>query len=95
MIVAIVTFQLPQPTSLAEITDTFHGTAPRYQGMAGLLRKNYWISDDGCRAGGIYVWESRADADRVYTPEWKQTVAAKYGSPPLFGCGVRRFCGMP
>jgi hypothetical protein len=82
MIVTIVTFQLPQATTLAEISKTFQGTAPRYQGLKGLLRKNYWVSEDGRRAGGIYVWTSRADADRVYTAEWKKTVADKYGSPP-------------
>lgn len=82
MIVTIVTFQLPQATTLAEITKTFQGTAPRYQGLKGLIRKNYWMSEDGRRAGGIYVWESRADADRVYTPEWRQMVTGKYGSPP-------------
>jgi hypothetical protein len=41
MIVAIVTFHLAQPAKLAEITKTFQSTAPKYQGMAGLLRKNY------------------------------------------------------
>jgi hypothetical protein len=82
MIVTIVTFSLPQPTTLAEITKTFQATAPKYQGMAGLLRKNYWMSEDGRRAGGIYVWASRADADRIYTPEWKKFVEGKYGSPP-------------
>ncbi len=82
MIVAIVTFRLPKPASLAEITKTFQSTAPRYQGIAGLLRKNYWVSEDGRRAGGIYVWESRADAERVYTAEWKKLVESKYGSPP-------------
>ena len=82
MIVTIVTFQLPEPATLADITRTFQSTAPRYQGMRGLLRKNYWMSEDGRRAGGIYVWETRADADRVYTAEWKQAVADKYGSPP-------------
>jgi hypothetical protein len=82
MIVTIVTFKLPQPTSLAEITKTFQGTAPRYQGLKGLLRKNYWLSEDGRRAGGIYVWESRADAERVYTADWKRNVEDKYGSPP-------------
>ena len=82
MIVAIVTFRLPKSTSLAEITKTFQSTAPRYQGMAGLLRKNYWVSEDGRRAGGIYVWESRADAERVYTAEWKKLVESKYGNPP-------------
>jgi hypothetical protein len=29
------------------------------------------------------VWESRADADRLYTPEWKAFVEGKYGAPPL------------
>lgn len=83
MIVTIVTFNLPQPTTLADITKVFQGTAPKYQGMPGLLRKNYWMSEDGRRAGGIYVWESRADADRVYTPEWKTFVESKYGAPPM------------
>ncbi len=82
MIVAIVTFRLPQPTSLQDITKTFHSTAPRYQGMRGLLRKNYWLSEDGLRAGGIYVWESRADAERVYTADWKKLVEDKYGVAP-------------
>jgi len=82
MIVAIVTFNLAQATTLGEITEAFQGTAPKYQGMSGLLRKNYWMSEDGRRAGGIYVWASRADADRVYTPEWKAFVAEKYGAPP-------------
>ena len=82
MIVAIVTFRLPKPTSLAEITATFQSTAPRYRGVAGLLRKNYWVSEDGRRAGGIYVWESRADAERVYTAEWKKLVESKYGTAP-------------
>ena len=82
MIVAIVTFQLPQPATLAEITKTFQGTAPKYKGIPGLLRKNYFMSEDGRRAGGIYVWESKADAERVYTKEWREFVTGKYGTPP-------------
>jgi hypothetical protein len=82
MIVTIVTFRLREPSTLDEMTKVFQGTAPKYKGMAGLLRKNYWMSEDGTRAGGIYVWESRADADRVYTADWKKFVEGKYGSPP-------------
>jgi Putative mono-oxygenase ydhR len=82
MIVTIVTFRLPAPANLDEITKTFQSTAPRYQGVPGLLRKNYWLSEDGRRAGGIYVWETRADAERVYTAEWKKLVESKYGTPP-------------
>jgi hypothetical protein len=83
MIVTIVTFRLPKPLTLAEATATFQSTAPKYQGLGGLVRKNYLLSEDGARAGGVYVWETRADAERVYTEDWKKTVAAKYGSPPI------------
>jgi len=83
MIVTIVTFQLPKPATLAGITATFQATAPKYLGMPGLLRKNYWMSEDGQRAGGIYVWDSREAADRVYTAAWKAFVADKYGAPPV------------
>jgi hypothetical protein len=82
MIVTIVTFRLPKPTTLAEITQTFQSTAPKYQGVQGLLRKNYFMSEDGSRAGGIYVWDTRADAERLYTPDWVKFVESKYGTPP-------------
>jgi len=83
MIVAIVTFHLSQPTTLEGITKTFQATAPKYRGMPGLLRKNYFVSEDGRRAGGIYVWQSRADAERLYTADWKAFVQGKYGVPPV------------
>lgn len=82
MLVTIVTFQLPHPSTPDDMSATFQSTAPKYQDVPGLLRKNYFVSEDGRRAGGIYVWASRADADRLYTVEWKQFVEAKYGAPP-------------
>jgi hypothetical protein len=82
MIVTITTFNLAQPTTLDEITKTFQVTAPKYQGVAGLLSKNYWMSEDGRRVGGIYIWETRADADRLHTAEWKKFVEGKYGTAP-------------
>lgn len=82
MIMAIVTVHLPEKTTLEEITKTFQETAPKYKGMPGLLRKNYWVSEDGLRSGGVYVWESREDADKLYTPEWNAFIESKYGSSP-------------
>ena len=70
-------------------TVAIEGPAPKTrvvindQNMPGLLRKNYWMSEDGLRVGGIYLWTSRADADRVFTPEWKKFVESKYGVPPV------------
>lgn len=82
MIVAIVTFKLPKRLSVKEAAAIFNGTAPRYLGKAGLVRKHYYVSEAGDRAGGIYLWQSKADAEACYTAEWKATVAEKYGAAP-------------
>lgn len=82
MITVIVEFRLPQPISVAEARETFLGSAPKYRGMPGLIRKYYYLSEDGSRAGGIYLWRSRGDAERVYTDEWKAFVRERYGSEP-------------
>ncbi|MGB7005925.1 MAG: monooxygenase [Pseudolabrys sp.] len=83
MIVTVTTFHLKHPATLGEMTKVFQTTAPKYQGMPGLLRKNYWMSEDGLRVGGIYEWASRADADRAFTPDWKKFVESKYSTPPV------------
>jgi hypothetical protein len=82
MIASIVTFKFPAPRSVSEMTEVFKSTAPKYQSVKGLLRKNYWVSEDGREGGGIYVWASRADADALYTTDWKKNVESKYGAPP-------------
>jgi hypothetical protein len=81
-VIAIVSFRLPQKQTLEQASATFQSTAPKYLGMPGLLRKNYFLTEDGLRAGGVYVWESRQAAERVYTPEWKAFVKGKYGCDP-------------
>ena len=60
MIAAIVQFSLSKPISLEEAAHAFELTAPKYQGLRGLVRKYYLRSEDGCRAGGVYLWETRA-----------------------------------
>jgi hypothetical protein len=82
MITVIVDFSLPEPMSRDEAKATFLSTAPKYRGMAGLQRKYYYLSPDGTKAGGIYLWRSRADAERIYTDEWKAFVRGKYGTDP-------------
>ncbi len=83
MITAIVEFQLPQPITTSEAKAIFLGTAPKYRGMPGLIRKYYFLSPDGSKAGGIYLWQTRAAAEAVYTEEWKAFVRSKYGTDPV------------
>ena len=82
MITAIVEFQLPHPMSLEEAKATFQGTAPKYLNMPGLVRKYYFRTEDGARAGGIYLWKNKQAALAVYTDEWKAFVRGKYGTDP-------------
>lgn len=83
MITAIVEFKLPEAITNLQAREIFLSTAPKYKGMPGLIRKYYFLAQDGATAGGIYLWQSREDADRVYTEEWKAFVRGKYGSDPV------------
>jgi hypothetical protein len=82
MITTLVQFQLPSPISLAEATRRFESSAPKYQNLQGLIRKYYIRSEDGRIAGGIYLWETRADAEQVHNGEWRERVEKLYGAKP-------------
>ncbi len=82
MITTIVQFRLPAPITLAEATRRFESSAPKYQNLPGLIRKYYIRSEDGRVAGGVYLWQSRPAAERVYDGEWRARVEKLYGAKP-------------
>ena len=82
MITVINTIQLPKPVTREEARAIFLSTAPKYQGVAGLLRKCYVLSEDRSTVGGIYLWNSRAEAEKMYTESWRAFVREKYGADP-------------
>jgi hypothetical protein len=82
MITAITTFKLPKPITREEARTIFLSTAPKYQGVPGLVRKVYVLSEDGSTVGGIYLWNSRVDADAMYTESWRAFVREKYNTEP-------------
>ena len=82
MITALVQFILPQPLSREKAREVFSGTAQKYREIHGLIRKYYILSQDGGAAGGVYLWNSQEDAERLYTDEWKQFILNKYGVLP-------------
>lgn len=82
MITAIVRFPLPADITLADATALFEGTAPRYKGLPGLVRKYYLYGEHGEVGGGVYLWESREAAENVYTADWKKMIAGRYGAEP-------------
>ncbi len=82
MFTSIVKFKLSEPTTKEKAKSIFLSTASKYKDLSGLLRKCYVIFDDGYAVGGIYLWNSRKDAEAVYTESWRDFVREKYGSEP-------------
>jgi len=82
MIVAIVTYGFSEPVSVKDVKRAAARGAQRYLNLPGLLRKNYCLSEDGLRASGVYVWESRARAEAFYDAEWRAAMTRQYGVAP-------------
>jgi heme-degrading monooxygenase HmoA len=82
MMTAVVQFALPNSVTLEEAAKMFESTAPKYKNLPGLVRKYYLRSEDGRKAGGVYLWESKAAAEKVYSGEWKARVKLLYGGEP-------------
>ena len=82
MITTITEFKLSKPMTLDEAESIFKSTAPKYLNIPGLIRKCYMLSEDGYSLGGVYLWESRAHAEAIYTESWREFVREKYGTEP-------------
>jgi Putative mono-oxygenase ydhR len=82
MIVAIVRFTLPTPLTLAEGRAAFEASAPSYQHIRGLMRKHYLLAEDGASAGGVYIWETKAQAEETYNEAWRERLIQRYGAAP-------------
>jgi hypothetical protein len=82
MITAIVNFKLPPEIDADKAREWYKGTIPKYQSIKGLVRKYYLFDEQTRIGGGVYLWQSRADADALYTPELKANLAKRCGAPP-------------
>jgi len=82
MITALVRFKLPATIDAVKAAELFKGSAPKYQGLPGLIRKYYLFDAESRTGGGCYLWESREAAERVYNTAWRQMIADRYGAAP-------------
>jgi hypothetical protein len=82
MIIAVVRFGLASAMTPEQGAVAFAAGAPGFQGVNGLQHKHFLLSEDGTVAGGVYQWESREQAEQMYTDAWRDRIAVKYGSAP-------------
>ena len=82
MYIAIVTMQTPGVDHDTAVEVSLSSTE-KFSAMKekGLLMK-YYLSKDSGGSGGVYVWQSKEDADAWYTPEWSGRLEATYGAKP-------------
>ncbi|HXS05741.1 MAG TPA: hypothetical protein VN723_03050 [Rhizomicrobium sp.] len=74
------TFNLPAGTTKTHAVDVIKATAAGYQGVPGLIRKYYGLTEDGTSLVGIYLWENRPAADAFYTDDWIARVSERWQS---------------
>ena len=82
MITALVQFPLKEGTTLEQARDAYEGSAPKYRGLAGLVRKYYLFDAETGIGGGCYLWESREAAESFYDDAWKRFITDRYGAAP-------------
>ena len=82
MITALLQTRLPAAVTQEEALAMFRRTAPNYRDQDGLIRKYYLLSEDRHSVGGVYLWQSREQAERVYTDEWREYVRDTFGDYP-------------
>ena len=84
MITALVQFKVKDGTTQEEVFANMNKAAPKFDGMPGLLRKNFIFDGDRGVGGGIYTWESLEAAQKVYADggPWKTAIQTMYGVDP-------------
>ncbi len=80
MITALVQFDFPAGTTVAEAAEIFKQVAPEFRVMPGLIRKYCLFSDS--KVIGVCLWEDRESAERSFDEQWRKKMTQRYGSVP-------------
>jgi hypothetical protein len=81
MITAIVRYKLPPTIGRNECLKHFHKIAPDFGSLKGFISKQFIWNESGV-AGGVYQWETLADAKAFYQGPWLDGILQRYGVYP-------------
>lgn len=81
MITAIVRYKLPPSIDHDACLAHFTKIAPGFREAKGLISKHFIWSERGT-AGGVYQWETLADAQAFYSGPWRKGIVERYGMEP-------------
>ena len=80
----VVNFDITDDTSRDEVIADIQDAAGKFQGMPGLVRKNFLYDGDRRIRGGVYTWESREAAEKLHAVggPWCQAIIDICGKAP-------------
>ncbi|MBF9029755.1 monooxygenase [Rhodobacterales bacterium HKCCE3408] len=84
MITEIVTFAIPEGMDRERVVSLFEESAEIWRAHRKLHRKNYLYDPEKGIAGGVYTWDSVADAKEAHGDAFVARVAETFGSRPSF-----------
>lgn len=81
MITAISKFKLPPGLGHEALIDDIKHTIPMYRGRAGLVRKYICLNEAEGWGCGVYLWETRAQAEAFFAVA-REMIRKQTGSEP-------------
>ena len=82
MMVEIVRFNLGAGIDRAKVTELYRRTAPAWAANPDLVEKYYFHDAATDRGGGVYLWKSRAAAERWHGADYREMVRHAYDAVP-------------
>jgi hypothetical protein len=82
MVGVLTQYALSPDLTIEQVEQMNRDAAPRFLHMEGLIRKYFFVLEDGSGATGVYLWRDRETAEKFFTEEWKTFIAGKYGFRP-------------
>lgn len=84
MITEIVTFEIQEGMERERVVALFEESAKIWRAHPKLHRKNYLYDPVAGIAGGVYTWDSVADAQEAHGEAFCARVAETFGSTPRY-----------
>jgi len=83
MYIVMWTFEVMEGKNRNDLLIPMKGAAPKFKGVPGLIHKCYGIAGDARSVVEIYLWKSKADADKFYDADWEAETFRRWESPRM------------
>ena len=80
MHIVIWKFDVMEGKNRQDLLTVMQGAAPDFQGVPGLIRKHYCIAPDCKSVLEIYLWQSKAAADKFFDHAWDAETSRRWES---------------